>query len=133
MKRLLLFVLFLGSCSSFQPIAYQNQAVLALDRTLYADVSALVASKTDNPVLPYNPTIYGRIQADIVNCQNAYAVIPKSTISLNQLGDLADAISIFKQDDSLNSPASFFTLDGAPLIDIAFQIDTLEQSKLIQP
>ena len=133
MKKLLFLALFLGSCASFQPIAFQNQAVLALDRTLYADISALVASKTDNPILPYNPTIYGRIQADIVNCKNAYAAIPKSGLSLNQLADLADAVSIFKMDDSLNSSPAFFQLNGPDLINIAFQLDTLEVSKINQP
>ena len=132
--RILFFLaasaILLGSCSSFQPIGYQNSVALQSDQTLYRDVFALYAAKADNPLSAYNPAFYGLIQADITNCVTVYGTIPKSGLSLTQLAKLSDAVQRFKTQDSLGAHASFFKINAPLLLQIAYDIDTLETSKL---
>jgi hypothetical protein len=122
--------LFAG-CALFS-IGYQSAAALNLDNVLFRDVSALAGAKTDAQPQPYNPQLYGAINADIVNCLSIYATIPKSTLSIAQLGYLQDEVNIFKRNDSLSAPAIFFTINAHNLVNTAAQIDSLELLKIKQ-
>ena len=120
-----------AGCSLFS-IGYQSATALNLDNVLFRDVSALAGAKTDAQPQPYNPQLYGAINADVVNCLAIYATIPKSTLSVAQLGYLQDEVNVFKRNDSTGASRAFFTINAPLLVSTAAQIDSLELSKIKQ-
>jgi hypothetical protein len=135
MKRFLLvaLALTLGSCSSWITIGYQNATALNLDCVLFSDVQALANGKLAAPPVAYDATLYARVYADINNCEVVYNTIPKSGLSLGQLGLLKTSIEMFRLRDSMGASKAFFEINAPMLDSTASEIRNLEISKLVQP